>query len=332
MAMSSYDNVTGTARKDALKHSVAFTGGEVEALAPASERHKDTLFRDLFGSPERKDRTLSLYNALNGTAYTDPDELEMTTLDGVLYLNMHNDVSFLINDEMTLWEHQSTYNPNMPLRGLLYFTQLYAAHVVRSKMSLFARRRIMLPTPRFVVFYIGRDKKDVPDVLRLSDSFSSDEFDLEVTATVIDINPKSGAEVLGLCDDLAGYSSLVGKVRDFAETMQLDDAVEAAVNWCIDRGILKEYLLQKRAEVMGMLLTEYNEAREREYLRREAMEDGFQDGFQDGKAKGFQDGLAKAKNDTLAVAASMVSDGIISLEEAAKRFGFSADEIERARL
>ena len=101
----------------------------VQTVPHASRIHKDSMFRDLFGSEEHKANALSLYNALNGSHYTNPDDLQLTTLDDVLYMHVKNDISFLIGDEMVLWEHQSTSNPNMPLRGLQYFARLYSALV-----------------------------------------------------------------------------------------------------------------------------------------------------------------------------------------------------------
>ena len=116
-----------------------------------NRRYKDTVFRDLFGSEERKENALSLYNALNGTHHDDPAELELTTLDGVLYMGLRNDVSLLVGDDLSLWEQQSTRNPNMPQRGLKYFARLYAAHVERNGLNEYGTRLLALPTPRFVL-------------------------------------------------------------------------------------------------------------------------------------------------------------------------------------
>ena len=79
---------------------------------PAARRdYKDSVFRMLF-----RDRTnlLSLYNAVNQTSYTDPEELAVITLENAVYMNMKNDVAFLMDFRLNLYEHQSTWNPNMP--------------------------------------------------------------------------------------------------------------------------------------------------------------------------------------------------------------------------
>ncbi|MCI8745248.1 MAG: hypothetical protein HFI25_06185, partial [Lachnospiraceae bacterium] len=87
-----------------------------------NRKYKDVLFRFIFR--DKKD-LLSLYNAINGTDYKNPEELEINTLENVIYMKMKNDLSFLVGASMNLYEHQSTWNPNMPLRGLFYFAELY---------------------------------------------------------------------------------------------------------------------------------------------------------------------------------------------------------------
>ena len=81
----------------------------------AKRDYKDTLFRYIFkGEDDRSKRwLLSLYNALNDSNYTNIDDLEITTIQNALFLTMKDDLSFLIDGEMSLFEHQSTVNPNM---------------------------------------------------------------------------------------------------------------------------------------------------------------------------------------------------------------------------
>ena len=108
-------------------------------------QHKDTLFRLIF--QEKKD-LLELYNAIRGTDYQDPDKLEITTLDNMLFMGVKNDLSFLIDDVLNLYEHQSTWNANMPLRGLEYFSQLYKRYVKQIQANIYGSRQIMLPYPQ----------------------------------------------------------------------------------------------------------------------------------------------------------------------------------------
>ena len=139
----------------------------------ANREYKDRLFKAIFGrdSEQSKRWRLDLYNALNGTSYTDPDALSLTTIENVIYITMKNDISFLIGSQMNLFEQQSSFNPNMPLRGLMYFAQLYQMYLSRQEKDLFGTTLVKIPTPSFIVFYNG-DRK-LPDVSyqKLSDAF-----------------------------------------------------------------------------------------------------------------------------------------------------------------
>ena len=121
----------------------------------ANRAYKDRLFIKIF---ERKEDLLSLYNAVNGSDYQDPDELEITTLDNAIYMHMKNDISFLIDGYMSLYEHQSTFNPNMPLRDCLYMLQIYQNHIDSQELDLYSSVLLKIPTPRLVVFYNGQEK------------------------------------------------------------------------------------------------------------------------------------------------------------------------------
>ena len=120
-----------------------------------NKKYKDTVFRKLFG--ENKGNALSLYNAVNHTSYTDPDDLEYTTLEDVIYMKYKNDVSFLVDKTLSLYEHQSSYNPNMPLRGFLYYADLYRKLIHRSE-RLYSKHLLKIPRPHYIVFYNGSEK------------------------------------------------------------------------------------------------------------------------------------------------------------------------------
>ncbi len=128
--------------------------------------YKDSVFRMLFS--ERK-ALLGLYNALNGTCYTDPEELEINTLENAIYLGRKNDISFIIQSQMYLYEHQSTMNPNIPLRNLFYVASLYTR--MAGERNLFSSQEIYLPKPYFVVFYNGTDAQPERRIFRLSDLY-----------------------------------------------------------------------------------------------------------------------------------------------------------------
>ena len=99
-----------------------------------NREHKDRLFKKLFGSAENKTNMLSLYNALNGSSYSDETELQIYTIEDVIYLGMRNDVGFILDSYISLHEQQSTYNPNMPLRGLFYHAKMYEKYI-KQKLS-----------------------------------------------------------------------------------------------------------------------------------------------------------------------------------------------------
>ena len=70
----------------------------------ANREHKDRLFKFIFGNPRYKEWTLSLYNAINGTNYTNAADIRLTTVEDVVYMGMKNDVSFLMGDTMSFYE------------------------------------------------------------------------------------------------------------------------------------------------------------------------------------------------------------------------------------
>ena len=178
---------------------------------PAARRdYKDSVFRMLF-----RDRTnlLSLYNAVNQTSYTDPEELAVITLENAVYMNMKNDVAFLMDFRLNLYEHQSTWNPNMPLRDLIYVAKEY--QVLTKDQTLYSSSLIRLPTPRFVVFYNGSGMTEESCILRLSDAYQSPEAEpeLELKVRVLKIAPEANRELLEACQSLKEYMLFVEQVR-----------------------------------------------------------------------------------------------------------------------
>ena len=218
--------------------------------------YKDTFFRMLF---KDKENLLSLYNALNGTDYTDVNELEITTLENAVYMNYKNDVSFVFDHELMLYEHQSTVNPNMPLRDLSYVTDMLQKRTYDK--DLYGSALIRVPAPRFVVFYNGVTYQPERQLLRLSDAYEKkqDIPELELTVTVYNINRGCNEEILDACKTLKEYAMYVERVRTYAKQMPLAEAVEEAVDYCIESGILSNFLRKNRAEAIKMSIYEYDE-------------------------------------------------------------------------
>ncbi len=248
--------------------------------------HKDTLFRMLF---KEKENLLSLYNAVNGTCYTDAEELEITTLENAVYMNYKNDISFVFDFELMLYEHQSTVNPNMPLRDLIYVTKVLQG-IIRNE-NLYSSMLIKLPTPRFVVFYNGRDCQPGEQTLRLSDSFKKEleRPELELIVTVYNINWGCNTELMKACRLLKEYAQYVEQVRKMAKELSFPDAVEQAVDYCIQNGILADFLLKNRAEAIEMSIFEYDEEKylksEREVWRKEGIKEGREEGRSEGEER-----------------------------------------------
>ena len=227
----------------------------------ANRTYKDRLFIRIF---EHKEDLLSLYNAVNGSDYQNPDELEITTLDNAIYMRMKNDISFLIDGYMSLYEHQSTFNPNMPLRDCLYMLQIYQNYIDSQELDLYSSVLLKIPTPRLVVFYNGQEKMRNEEmcILRLSDSYERPEKEpaLECRVQVINVNYGKNRDMMEKCPKLYEYSYLVAKIRENqASGKTLEGAISTALEDCLAQGYLTELLTTYRREVTGMLLYEYDE-------------------------------------------------------------------------
>ena len=277
-----------------------------------NRKHKDRLFQKVF---ERKEDLLALYNAVNHTSYTNAEELEITTLDDVIYLSMKNDLSFIISATLNLYEHQSTFNANMPIRGLLYFARLYEAYIKKNKLDIYGHKMIDLPEPRYIVFYNGRSNQPDEKELKLSDAFHSDNPNpvLECRARMININLGHNQELMEGCKRLWDYSYFIAEVnQNLDKGYALETAIKKAMDECIEKGILLDILEKSRNEVFDMLLTEYDEKLHMKTLYEQGKEAGREEGLKEGQdmekerinklysillAEKRTDELAKAVND-----------------------------------
>ena len=228
-----------------------------------SRTHKARLFSMLFGREECKENALSLYNAVNETNYENAEDLIFTTIDDVVFMIMENDVFFLFGSNINLYEHQIPYDPNMPLRGLIYFEKLFSRYTDGAAFNIFNKSLVSLPVPRFIVFYNGTEKHEPVEYLRLTDSMDFPESSgVEVIAKMININRSEGQEILGRCRALREYFEFIGIIRrNLDGGMDGTTAVNAAVDECIEKKILHDVLRLHRAEVVGMSLAEYDEQR-----------------------------------------------------------------------
>ena len=273
----------------------------------ANRNYKDTVFRMLFSD---KKNLLSLYNAVNSRDYTNPDDLEIVTLENAIYMGMKNDLAFIIDTNLYLYEHQSTYNPNMPLRDLFYISNEYQK--LLDKKSLYSSSLQKIPAPNFIELYNGTDTLSDFSEHRLSSAFEnlSGEPKLELIVTVLNINEGHNALLMEHCQTLKEYSQYVAKVRKYAAGMPLDQAVEYAVDECIKENILADFLRKNRAEVISMSIFEYDKEEEEKKLRKAEYEAGIQKGV-------------------LNTARHLLELNLLSLENISRATGLSIDELKK---
>lgn len=261
-----------------------------------NRKYKDRLFKKVFGT--KKD-LLELYNALNGSDYKDPNEIQINTIENFIYMGMRNDVSFLLTDVLNLYEHQSTVNENLPLRGLLYFARLYQK--MFEGKDLYSTRRLMIPFPQFIIFYNGTKEQSERKLLKLSDSFtvSNEKTDtlfmssaLECTAIQLNVNYGHNRDLMEKCRRLSDYAALISKVREklCIHPKNLDRAIDEAIRECIREGILADLLRAHRQEVKMGLFTSWTKKDEEEFRRGElkkarklARKEGREEGREEGQ-------------------------------------------------
>ena len=256
---------------------------------------KDTVFRMLF---REKKELLELYNALNDSAYNSPEDLTICTLENAIYMNFKNDISFLLDSEMNLYKHQGSYNPNMPLRDLVYIAKQLEKYT--RDETIYSSTLVKIPVPRFVVFYNGTDGQPERQILRLSDAFEKEtaEPELELKVLMLNIIFGHNKELMEKCRTLREYSQYVDRVRKYAKRMRIEEAVERAVTECTREGILADFLSSQRAEVIAVSIFEYNEEEEMRKIRASEYKNGKEDGIAQGIKQGIEQGIEQGMVET----------------------------------
>ena len=259
-----------------------------------NRKYKDTLFRKVFNN--KKD-LLSLYNALNNTEHMDESLITINTIEDAIYIGYKNDISFIINSELNLYEHQSSVNPNMPVRGLIYFAELYKGYIDQNNLLIYNERLVKLPFPRYVVFYNGTEDEPEEQELRLSDSFEkvlegevqrtdiveaeANKPSVEVTVQLLNINYGCNQELMEKCQKLMEYSRFIALVRVKSDMLTekykkeiFAEAVALAIDEAIRDNVLKDILSKNMAEVTDMLLTEFDEKAYIDGVKKQSYEEG----------------------------------------------------------
>ncbi len=287
----------------------------------AKRNYKDSLFWHIFN---HKARLRNLYEALSGRKVNASD-IRINTLRGTFFNGVKNDISFQIKGRLVvLIEQQSSWNPNMPLRFLWYLAKLYRRQVPRDMQ--YHIKLVPLETPEFYVLYNGRETEPPYQVLRLEDAFEETPVGdslLRLDVPCYNVNATPGNELLEKCYELRSYSVFVAKVREGRDSgMTLDDAIIAAIHYCINQDLMADYFKENESEVLDMVSTkwDWNEA------LRVAKEDAAEMAREEGMEKGREEGMEKGRWTTLA---ELVHDGILSIKDAAKKAGMTEEKFRK---
>ncbi|MDR0730735.1 MAG: Rpn family recombination-promoting nuclease/putative transposase [Treponema sp.] len=243
--------------------------------------YKDSVFSFLFSDP---DTLRELYGAIAGLELPPDLPVTINTLEGVLYRNLLNDISFEIGKKLVvILEHQSTVNPNLPLRVLMYIARVYEK--LTAGRNVYGRKKLLIPRPEFIVLYNGKEPYAEKVELRLSEAFEAagvlgrgGEIPLELALTVYNINRGHNGEMVERCEKLRGYSEFIGKVRELeGERGDREAAMEGAVRWCIGEGILRDFFEEHGTEVVNMLMAEWKLEDALVVEREEGREEGWEE-------------------------------------------------------
>ncbi len=257
----------------------------------SKREYKSSVFSMLLEEPEY---ALDVYNALNGTDYCDAGMIKVQRIDGGVLLSVRNDASFLIDSYFNVYEHQSTYNPNMPLRFMIYFSGLMWDFIKLHDYDLYSTRKIPVPTPRFVVFYNGLNERPAKEVFHLSDLYEHqcDEYDLDLTCVAYNINPGYNKELEKDSKVLHGYMTFVQKVRTYDEEKDdLEESINHAIDECISEGILVDFFERRRFEVVENALLDMTFEKREKLIARDNRELGREEGLEIGREEGLEIGL-----------------------------------------
>ena len=260
-----------------------------------NRQYKNDLFVFLFG--QNKEFALSLFNAMNNTSYDDPNEIVFNTIDNFVYISRKNDVSFLIENTMNIFEHQSTMNSNIAFRMFLYVSKLYEKYIYENKMDLFSSKLLKLPNPNFIVFYNGKQKTKDDRYVYLSDNMAIKNGNIELKVRIINTNYGHNMHILNKCPALYEYSWFVDKLRNkriFYENNHDEQGLARILDEVLDEMpdsfVIKDILMKNKAEVKDMLYSIEDEPRMMKIHEEEIRNEGIIIGKKEGKKEGIKEG------------------------------------------
>ena len=226
---------------------------------------------------EDKANALQLYNAMNDSNYTDPDLVEMHTLDKGVSLTVRNDAAFVVDASLSIYEHQSTVCPNMPVRCLMYFANIL--HRLLKNRNIYGKSLIRIPVPKFAVLYNGEESQPEQYDMKLSDAFEKkvEIPEAELICHVYNINHGYNESLMKKCPILQEYMTFVTYVREYHKQEgyeNLEIAINNAIDRCIEDDILRDFLVQNRSEVIKVTQMDYTFDRQITLTREESIEEG----------------------------------------------------------
>ncbi len=239
---------------------------------------------------ENPQNALDLYNAVNHSDYKDPEMVEICTLDRGVSLSIRNDAAFVLDMNLSIYEHQSTVCPNMPVRSLIYFSNILE-QIIKGQ-NIYGHKLVKVPTPRFVVFYNGEEKQPEQYDLRLSDAYIQpiENPELELICKVYNINYGKNRKLLSKCGFLKDYMTFVDYVRYYHKEYgynELEHAIEVAIDQCIKEDILWDFLMEHRSEVVKVTRLDYTFDRQLALEREDSRTEGREEGREEGRAEGL---------------------------------------------
>jgi hypothetical protein len=247
---------------------------------------------------EDKVNAMQVYNAVNGSDYDDPELVEICNLDRGVSLSIRNDAAFFLDASLSIYEHQSSICPNMPVRSLVYFTNILEKMI--KDRNIYGRKLIKIPVPKFVVFYNGDEDQPEQYDMRLSDAFEHyvEQPELELICRVYNINKGKNKELLDRCPVMRDYMTFVDYVRFYHRENgreQLEHSIEQAIDRCIQEGVLKDFLIERRSEVVKMMQLDYTFERQLTLERQDSREEGRAEGRKEGRAEGRTEGRSQGE-------------------------------------
>ena len=191
-----------------------------------------------------------------GTDFQDESVIEINTLEDVIFSSLKNDISFKVNKKMVvLIEHQSTIDEKMPFRMLSYIARIYEKWITSDEYIDSGKKALR---PQFIVLYNGEAPFPDQKFLKLSDSFEEldedekmiygDLLSLDLLIVILNINKGRNPELKRKCKTLKGHAFFVGKEREYNKKYPRNVALRLAVEYCINKGILEDYLRKNASE------------------------------------------------------------------------------------